>query len=63
MTDLEKQALRAAYPFGGHALASQRPVLGSLEAKGMVEVTCTDMDGAGYVLTPTGKAHLKTLNA
>lgn len=52
--DLRHQALMAAYPLGGHALAFQRPVIEALEAEGLVDITCTDMHGIRYVLTRAG---------
>jgi len=55
---LEAQAIKAAYPLGGHALAFQRPVIDALVARGLVEVNCEDADGAmGYSLTPAGKVY------
>lgn len=60
--DLRRQALIAAYPFGGHALAFQRPVIEALEAERLVKITCTDMHGIGYVLTQAGKTEVSTLD-
>lgn len=60
-TDLERQAILAAYPFGGHALEFQLPVLESLENKGLIEINCITIGGFGYCLTSEGKAAYKEL--
>jgi len=54
---LEAQAIKAAYPLGGHALGFQRPVIDALVERGMVEIANVDEDGGvGYNLTHAGKA-------
>lgn len=56
-TSLFRQAVAAAYPFGGYALPFQEPVLDALVAKGRVEILCRDpLDGGvGCGLTERGR--------
>ena len=61
LNNLERQAILAAYPFGGSALEFQLPVLEGLESKGLVEILCTSLDGYGYGLTCEGKKVYKEL--
>jgi hypothetical protein len=62
-TNLEIQALKAAYPFGGCALLFHADVVKGLESRGLVKIVCWDPldESIGYVLTPAGKDVLKTM--
>jgi hypothetical protein len=53
--ELRKQAIKAAYPFGGFAMTEHKPLLDELEAEGLIEINCREDDGYGYNLTPGGK--------
>ena len=62
MTDLEKMAIKSAYPFGGWVRDDYKEVTDGLEKSGVIEYSCKDSEGYGYVLTKKGRNILAELD-